>query len=103
MTNVIPVTEFARHLSDYLARVAYKDESFVVTRGGRPVARVVPIIANRPPGEVKRPRGLSGAEFLEVLRSLPKLDPEEAAAFADDIEAAQAEANSRVNHDPWAP
>ena len=38
----ITATEFARNLSDFLNRVRYRDESFVIERNREPVAVVTP-------------------------------------------------------------
>lgn len=40
---MVSATELARKLGDYLARVRYRRESFLVERNGKPVARVVPV------------------------------------------------------------
>src|SRR5438093_1438367 len=58
MSKTITATELARNLADYLNRVSYRGESFVVQRGGRPVAEL------RPP-----PRGIRArrAAFVEAL------------------------------------
>lgn len=42
MEETVTSTELVRNLSDVLARVRYRQESFVVEKNGRPVARVVP-------------------------------------------------------------
>lgn len=38
----IPAAEFKRHMSEYLARVAYRRERLLITRRGRPIAQVLP-------------------------------------------------------------
>jgi prevent-host-death family protein len=43
MNTSIPAAEFKRKLSDFLGRVRYKHECFIITRRGRPVARVSPL------------------------------------------------------------
>ena len=42
MDPEVTSTELVRNLSDVLARVRYRQESFAVLKNGRPVARVVP-------------------------------------------------------------
>lgn len=41
MTTTVPVTDFRNNISDYLNRIIYKKESFVIKRGNTPVAKVV--------------------------------------------------------------
>ena len=48
METLVSATELARKLGDYLARVRYRRESFLVERNGRPVARVVPVTEAEP-------------------------------------------------------
>ena len=70
----ITSTVAARNFSDILNRVAYRGESFVVERSGRPVCRIVPV----------ETKGMSVREFAEVLESAPKPDP----GYWDDVEKA---------------
>lgn len=42
METLISATALARKLGDYLARVRYRRESFLVERNGKAVARIVP-------------------------------------------------------------
>ncbi len=43
MIDTLSTADFKRKLSDCLARVAYKGETLVITRRGRPVAQVSPV------------------------------------------------------------
>lgn len=44
MANIsIPAAEFKRKFSDFLGRVIFKHEHFVITRRGKPVAKIVPL------------------------------------------------------------
>jgi len=73
----ITATKAARHFSDLLNRVAYRHESVEIRRGGRAVARLVPV----------EPRASVQVRDLNtVLSGLPRLG-EDAAAFAADVEA----------------
>ena len=38
----VTATDFARNLSDFLNRVRYRDESFVIERNREPVAIITP-------------------------------------------------------------
>jgi antitoxin (DNA-binding transcriptional repressor) of toxin-antitoxin stability system len=84
------VTDVLRNFSDYINRVVYRRERFVLVRGGRPVAELSPV-----------PAGTRMADLPGLLSSLPRLG-DEASSFADDLEAGRAELESREPEDPWA-
>lgn len=86
MDTVLTSTEAARHLGDVLAKVRHAGQSFVVTKGDKPVARLVPV----PPRS-----GATGAEIMEALARLPH-DP----TFAADLERANRLDSIPAN--PWA-
>lgn len=90
MSRSVTATELARNLAEYLNRVAYRGESFVVQRGSRAVAELRPV-----------PSGIRGADFLARYRSLPHLTPTEAAALAQDIDAARKELGQIPVGSPW--
>jgi antitoxin (DNA-binding transcriptional repressor) of toxin-antitoxin stability system len=90
MSHTLSVTEMARHFAEYINRVAYRGESFVLVRGNKPIAELRPL-----------PTGKRLAELPALLASLPHLSPTEAGQFADDLTAAR-EALARVEvRDPW--
>lgn len=89
VAETVTVAELARHLTGYIDRVANGGESFILVRGKTQVAELRPPPAPRPAATLK-----------DVLDSLPRLTPEEAAAFADDLEAVQREANRDMPADP---
>lgn len=90
MSHTLSVTEMARHFAEYINRVAYRGESFVLVRGNKPIAELRPL-----------PTGKRLAELPGLLASLPHLSSTEAAQFADDLTAAR-EALARAEvHDPW--
>jgi antitoxin (DNA-binding transcriptional repressor) of toxin-antitoxin stability system len=62
----ISATEAARRFSEMMNRVRYRDESFVVEGGGKPVCEILPA----------RPVRFSGRDLPDLLRSLPKPDEE---------------------------
>ena len=70
------VTEVARHFADYINRVAFRGERFVLMRGKRPVAELRPV-----------PAGKRLRELPELLASLPRLSEREAEALAEDLAA----------------
>jgi len=90
MTSTLTVTEMARKFADYINRVAYRGDRFILTRGNKPVAEIRPL-----------PRKLTGREFAEIWKSLPHLTPEEAEEFGRDIDAAREELNKIPIRDPW--
>jgi prevent-host-death family protein len=85
----VNATQAARQLSDLLNRVAYQGASFELTRGGRRIARLVPV---GPPERVKV------SELNAIFARLPKLG-EDAEAFERDI--ADAQAAIAPDRDPW--
>ena len=89
-TTSLSVTELVRGFSDYVNRVAYRGERFILFKGRKPVAELRPVAAGRSLGELDA-----------VLRSLPALSAAEAADFAADIETARAELPMEEARDPW--
>ena len=73
-TSTLTVTEAVRHFSEYLNRIAYKHERFVLVKGKKPIAELRPL-----------PSGRILADFPDLLASLPSLSKEEIAAFSADI------------------
>ena len=78
MVQIRTVTEVARHFAEYINRVSYRGESFVLVRGNKPVAEFRPL-----------PAGKRLADLPALLASLPHLSPAEADEFADDLTAAR--------------
>jgi hypothetical protein len=91
MQTTLSVTEMVRGFSDYINRVVYRRESFVLLKGRKPVAEIRPV-----------PTGVRLAELESVLKSLPGLTPEEAEAFEADIDAARQALPPGEARDPWA-
>jgi antitoxin (DNA-binding transcriptional repressor) of toxin-antitoxin stability system len=78
MYDTRSVMEVARHFADYINRVVYRGERFVLVQGNKPVAELGPL-----------PAGKRLAELPDLLGSLPKLSEAEAEAFADDLASAR--------------
>jgi len=89
--KVVTVTEAARHFSDYLNRVAYRRESFVLCKGRRAMAEWRPV-----------PAGTRLGELQGLLKSVARLSPEEAKAFSDDVRRARKTLPPGGLKDPWA-
>jgi len=88
--NTLTVTEAVRHFSDYVSRVAYRNESFVLCKGKKPVAELRPL-----------PSGRRLGDLPDVLRSLPHLSEREATAFGEDLESARTPLTAEDLRDPW--
>ena len=89
--KTLTVTEAARHFSDYVSRVAYRHEAFVLCKGRRRMAELRPV-----------PTGRRLGDLPEIFRSLPRLSRREATAFAGDVEAARSALATKRLRDPWA-
>jgi prevent-host-death family protein len=61
MKSEISATDAARRFSEVLNRVRYRNETFVVKRGGEPICEIVPV----------RTSTFTGRDLVELLRSLP--------------------------------
>jgi antitoxin (DNA-binding transcriptional repressor) of toxin-antitoxin stability system len=91
MAQTLTVTEVVRHFAEYINRVSYRGESFVLVRGNKPVAELRPL-----------PSGKKLSELPSLLASIPHLSSTEAEQLADDIEAAREELARVEVRDPWA-
>jgi hypothetical protein len=88
--TTLSVTEMVRGFSDYINRVVYRKESFLLLKGRKPVAEIRPV-----------PGGLKLGELPRLLDSLPAMTPSEAEAFGADLEAARRELPPSELGDPW--
>lgn len=79
------VTEVARNFSEYINRVLFRRERFVLFRGKRPVAELRPV---QPTVRL--------CDLPALFATLPKLDRDDAAAFDAEIR----EARLRLNRIP---
>ena len=78
--TAVPVGEAAEDFLRLLDWAGRQQESAILVREGRPVATVSPLPS----------AALSCAELAERWPKLDKLSPDEANAFADDLEQARA-------------
>jgi antitoxin (DNA-binding transcriptional repressor) of toxin-antitoxin stability system len=90
MSLAVSVTEVLRNFAEYVNRVVYRGETFLLVRGGKPVAMLSPVPAGRRLGDLP-----------SLLASLPRLSSEEAASFARDLEEARTELDRAPERDPW--
>lgn len=91
MDSKTTVTEVARNFGEYVNRVAFGRESFVLIRGKKPVAELRPV-----------PAGKRLGELATVLGSVPRLSEEEAIALGEDLKHARDELGDVPLRDPWA-
>jgi antitoxin (DNA-binding transcriptional repressor) of toxin-antitoxin stability system len=89
MPRTVSSTEVSRHFSDYLNRVAYKGEHFILLRGKKVLAELKPA-----------PRGRRLGDLPSLFASLPHLPKEEAEAFLKDLK--KAELTKRPLRSRWA-
>lgn len=90
MSVSISVTEVVRNFAEYVNRVAYRRESFVLMRGSRAVASLTPV-----------PQGRPLRELPVIMEMLPRLDPDDAADFERDLTRAAAELDAQGVDDHW--
>ncbi|MCU0610467.1 MAG: hypothetical protein MUE60_01595 [Candidatus Eisenbacteria bacterium] len=90
MPEMLAVTEVVRHFADYLNRVAYRRESFVLVRGKRPIAELRPV-----------PLGRKLTDLPGLFASVPRLTPHEADEFAADLVKARIELSHVEVSNPW--
>ncbi len=80
----------ARHFSEYINRVVFRRERFVLLRGNRPVAELRPVHP-----------GFPLAELPALFEALPHLSAEDAAAFEADVRASRKALDAKPLRDPW--
>lgn len=76
--SIITVTEAARNFADCVNRAHYQNQSFVLVKNGKPVARLIP----------DTEKVCTGKDLAEALEHVD-LTPEEASAWHKDIVAAR--------------
>jgi hypothetical protein len=90
MSETLTVTEVARHFAEYVNRVTYRRESFVLMRGNKAVAELRPL-----------PTGKRLSELPGLFASLPHLSADEAGSFANDLDSARDELGGSEVRDAW--
>lgn len=90
MSQTVSVTEFARSFAEYINRVVYRRESFVLVRGKKRIAEIRPLAAGR-----------RLSDLPELVAGLPHLSPADADRFAADLDAARAALADERTRDPW--
>ena len=90
MKHTISVTEAARNFADIVSRVFYRGERFVLERGGKPVARLIPV-----------PRAGRLGDLPALLEFVPCLSVDEAEALSRDVDEARESLPELRDEDPW--
>ncbi|MFH1941056.1 MAG: hypothetical protein ABIL68_03045 [bacterium] len=90
-TTKITVTEAARNFSDFVNRVAYRGEHFILLKGKKAVAEMSPV-----------PKGKVLSELPGILSKLPNLSKEEAESLSEDLENSRKQLSDEKLRDPWA-
>lgn len=88
--KALTVTEVIRNFSDYISRVAYQRESFILCKGKRPMAELRPV-----------PSGKKLGELPALLAGLPHLSGPEAVAFSRDLDAEREALGAEELRNPW--
>jgi antitoxin (DNA-binding transcriptional repressor) of toxin-antitoxin stability system len=90
MKHTISVTEAVRNFADLINRIVYRGDHFVLERGGRPVARIIPV-----------PQAGRLGELPGLLASAPHLGAEETEDLARDMETSRDGLSLLPEVDPW--
>ena len=90
MPAIITVTEASRRFSDVINRVFYRHESTVLLKGGKPVARIVPM----------ERRAKTGRELATLWAAAASRESIEAEGLAHAVE--EARRGLAWPRDPWA-
>ena len=86
----LSVTELVRNFSEYIGRIAFRGESFLVVKGRRPVAELRPVHAGRRLGDLTR-----------IAEALPPLAEGDADVFARQVAEARQQYGEERLRDPW--
>ena len=86
----LSVTDAARNFSEYINRVAYKGDRFLLIKSGREVAELKPV-----------PRGRRLSELAALLKTSSGLNSLEVDDFGRDLEHVRSEMNRVEVRDPW--
>ena len=88
--KALTVTEVIRNFSDYVSRVAYKRESFILCKGKRPMAELRPV-----------PAGKRLGDLPALLERLPHLSERGAESFSRDMKAEREALGAEELKNPW--
>ena len=83
MQTEISSTEAVRNFSELLNNIKYRGDRYIVIRGGKPAASLVPVEAAR--------SGAKLVDLKQIVLALPHLDSNDTAFAADVMAAASAQ------------
>lgn len=86
----VTVTEMVRNFSEYINRIIYKNERFILLKGKKAVVELKPI-----------PEGFSLGKLPLVLSALPKLSHDDAEFFLKDLEEIRKSNRREKIRNPW--
>ena len=89
--RAVSVTEVARSLSEYLNRVAFRGERFILIRGNKEIAELRPYR-----------HGVPLRDLAAGLAAGPQLTEADAESFGRDVEDARRRAAALPVGNPWA-
>jgi len=76
MTKTVTVSEASRGFSDLINRVRYRNETAILVKGGKAVAKIIPL------SEAE----FTGKDLGELWSKLPHLSKKEAESFEKDLD-----------------
>jgi len=88
--KTLSVTDVARHFSDYINRVAYRNERFVLRKGRMIMAELRPVVAGRRLGELSA-----------IIASLPRMSGSDLSSFSKDLGRSRKNIAGERMRDPW--
>lgn len=86
----VTATEMSRNFSNYLNRVSYAGESFLLVRGKKIIAELHPA-----------PRGRRLADLPALFKAAPRLSKDEAEDFERELKAAKKFLHRKKAQDRW--
>ena len=91
MITTLSVTEAVRNFSECINRVMYKRDIIVLRKGKRIVAEIRPVVEGKTLGDLP-----------DLIAALPRLSPDQTAAFANDLLEIRESISKEGLGDPWA-
>ncbi|MFH0958377.1 MAG: hypothetical protein V1897_06700 [Pseudomonadota bacterium] len=89
-TKALSVTDVARHFSDYVNRVAYRNERFVLRKGRMIMAELRPVVAGKRLGELSA-----------IMASLPRMSESDLSSFSKDMCRSRKNIAGERMRNPW--
>lgn len=90
MSTKVSVSDVVRNFSDYMNRVVYKHENFILIRGKKCIAEIKPVNTWK-----------SVKELSSVFKSLPRLSSHELDDYESDLNEVKNKLSEQRLNDPW--